>query len=103
MSFDDDEPPERHLPATRADRSYLSVHLLQAVSEEDVWLAGQQSAHTRRAYKRDVAHFVATTNVRSANELRQVNRAVVVAWQTLMKVCGDRPRTIRRRLSARCS
>jgi integrase/recombinase XerD len=97
---DDDEHPKLHLPATRDERSDLSVHLLQAVPEEDVWVAGQQSAHTRRAYKRDVAHFVAAMNVRSADELRQVTRAAVVAWLNLMKARGDRPRTIRRRLSA---
>lgn len=50
----------------------LSVHLLQAVPEEEIWLAGQLSPHTRRAYKRDVAHFVRAMGIRSADELRQV-------------------------------
>jgi hypothetical protein len=36
----------------------LSVELLQSVPEEELWLAGQQSVNTRRAYKQDVAHFV---------------------------------------------
>jgi integrase/recombinase XerD len=78
----------------------LSLQILQSVPEEDVWLAGQLSPHTRRAYKRDVAHFIRTMGVRSAAELRQVNRAAVVAWQNLMKDRGTKPRTIRRRLSA---
>lgn len=77
-----------------------SLHFLQSVPEEEVWLAGQLSPHTRRAYKRDVAHFVRTMGVRSAEELRQVSRAAVVAWQNLMKERGTKPRTIRRRLSA---
>ena len=89
----------KNLPAT-VERSALSVHLLQSVPEEDVWLAGQLSPHTRRAYKQDVAHFVATMGVRSAKELKKVNRAVVVAWQNLMKDDDEKPRTIRRRLSA---
>jgi site-specific recombinase XerD len=76
------------------------MHLLQSVPEEDLWLAGQLSPHTRRAYKRDVAHFVTTMGIRSAEELRQVNRAVVIAWQNRMKERGTKPRTIRRRLSA---
>jgi integrase/recombinase XerD len=38
--------------------------------------------------------------IRSAEELRLVNRAAIVAWQNLMKDRGDKPRTIRRRLSA---
>ena len=84
------EPPERG----------LSVHLLQSVPEEDVWLAGQLSPHTRRAYKRDVAHFVRVMRIQSADELRKVNRAAVVAWQNVMKEHGTKPRTIRRRLSA---
>jgi site-specific recombinase XerD len=80
--------------------SGLSLHLLRSVPEEEVWLAGQLSPHTRRAYKRDVAHFVRTMGIRSAEELRQVNRAAVIAWQNLMKERGTKPRTIRRRLSA---
>jgi integrase/recombinase XerD len=78
----------------------LSLQILQSVPEEEVWLAGQLSPHTRRAYKRDVAHFVRRMGIRSAAELRQVNRAAVVAWQNLMKERGTKPRTIRRRLSA---
>src|SRR4029453_4358026 len=38
--------------------------------------------------------------IRSAAELRKVNRAAVVAWQNLMKERGAKPRTVRRRLSA---
>ena len=79
---------------------WLSLESLQSVPEEDIWLAGQLSQHTRRAYKRDVAHFVRLMNIRSADQLRQVNRAAVVAWQNLMKERGTKPRTIRRRLSA---
>jgi integrase/recombinase XerD len=78
----------------------LSLRFLQSVPEEDLWLAGQLSPHTRRAYKRDVAHFVRTIGIRSADELRQVNRGAVIAWQNLMKERGSKPRTIRRRLSA---
>lgn len=77
-----------------------SLQFLQSVPEEELWLAGQLSPHTRRAYKQDVAHFVAGMGIRSAVELRQVNRAAVIAWQNLMKERGVKPRTIRRRLSA---
>src|SRR5437763_74026 len=38
--------------------------------------------------------------IRSAEELRLVNRAAVVAWQNLMKERATKARTIRRRLSA---
>jgi integrase/recombinase XerD len=91
----------RQLPAAAARvGESVSLQILQSVPEEDVWLAGQLSPHTRRAYKRDVAHFVRTIGIRSADELRLVNRAAVVVWQNIMKERGTKPRTIRRRLSA---
>jgi integrase/recombinase XerD len=89
-----------NLPTPVIERSALSVHLLQSVPEEDVWLAGQLSPHTRRAYRQDVAHFVATMGIKSPEELKQVGRAAVVAWQNAMKDEQAKPRTIRRRLSA---
>src|SRR5262249_49195161 len=89
-----------NLPIAIPTRTDLSVHLLQSVPEEDIWLAGQLSPHTRRAYKRDVGHFIETMSIRSADELRQATRAAVIAWQNDMKERGAKPRTIRRRLSA---
>lgn len=94
---------QRHLsdfPSISAAASGASLQLLQSIPEEEIWLAGQLSPHTRRAYKQDVGHFVRTMRIRSASELRQVNRAAVVAWQNIMKDRGTKPRTIRRRLSA---
>ncbi len=85
--------PEVGLPATTLD-------LLRAVPEEELWLQGQRSAHTRRAYQADVRHFVAALGVRSAEDLRCVGRAAIVHWQRQMEKNGTRPRTIRRRLSA---
>ena len=100
MSVEELEDEKMNLPAPVVEQSALSVHLLQSVPEEDVWLAGQLSPHTRRAYKQDVAHFVATMGIKSAEELKQVGRAAVVAWQNAMKDEQAKPRTIRRRLSA---
>src|SRR3954467_15576768 len=91
---------EQHLPVEAGAGKRLSLHFLQSVPEEEIWLAGQLSPHTRRAYKRDVAHFVQSLTIRSAEELRHVNRAAVIGWQNLMKERGIKPRTIRRRLSA---
>jgi integrase/recombinase XerD len=95
-----EDPKIKNLPAPVVERSSLSVELLQFVPEEDVWLAGQLSPHTKRAYKQDVAHFVATMGIKSADELRLVRRAAVVAWQNAMVDEKAKPRTIRRRLSA---
>lgn len=89
---------QEHLPAISTQT--VSVELLQAVPEEEIWLAGQLSRHTRRAYKQDVAHFIAAMGIKSSEELRQVSRAAVVAWLNDMRDHGEKPRTIRRRLSA---
>ena len=87
--------------ATRPDSPALpSVTLLAAIPEEELWLQGQLSPHTRRAYKEDVHHFMRTLNVRSQGELRQVSRAAVLAWTRRMEAEGAKPRTVRRRLAA---
>ncbi len=80
--------------------SISALDLLHSITEEEIWLAGQLSPHTRRAYKQDVAHFVRTLQIRSSEDLKHVGRAAVVVWQNRMKEQGVRPRTIRRRLSA---
>ncbi len=85
----------------KAQQSSLpSVELLQSVPEEEVWLQGQRSEQTRRAYKLDVAHFIKTLGIRNRTELRKVNRAAVVVWVRSMETEDAMPRTIRRRLSA---
>jgi site-specific recombinase XerD len=101
QSFMSEEKPQHrsHLPQT-IERKNLSLQFLQSIPEEEVWLAGQLSPHTRRAYKADVQHFVRMLRIRSADELRQVSRAAVIHWQNRMKDTGTKPRTIRRRLSA---
>ena len=100
MDIEDLEDRKVNLPTTNVGRSGLSVHLLRSVPEEEIWLAGQLSAHTRRAYKQDVAHFIATMKIKSGDELRLVSRAAVVAWQNEMEKERAKARTIRRRLSA---
>jgi len=77
-----------------------SVELLAAIPEEDLWLQGQLSPHTRRAYKEDVLHFMRCLNITNRDELRQVTRGAVIAWVRAMEPDGAKPRTVRRRLSA---
>ena len=45
------------LAPTPATVETSAVAVLAAVPEEEVWLASQKSARTRRAYRQDVAHF----------------------------------------------
>jgi len=77
-----------------------AVELLKAIPEEDIWLQGQRSPHTRRAYKEDVLHFMRSLGVTTRDELRMVERAAVIAWIRQMEEKNEKPRTIRRRLSA---
>lgn len=44
---------------------------LADIPEEDIWLAKQKSARTRRAYRLDVRHFMATLAISTSDELRQ--------------------------------
>lgn len=76
------------------------LDLLRAIPEERVWLEGQQSPHTRRAYRLDVADFMATVRIRTTADFRKVDRVAVLAWKRSMESAGAKPRTIRRRLSA---
>ena len=77
-----------------------NVAVLATIPEEELWLQGQLSAHTRRAYKEDVRHFMRTLNVTTQDELRQVSRAAVIAWTRKMEAEDAKPRTVRRRLAA---
>src|SRR6202011_3028762 len=54
----------------------------------------------RRAYKNDVAEFVAFTRLRSFAELRGISRAHVIAWRKNLESRHLSPATIRRKLSA---
>lgn len=78
------------------------VDLLAQVPEEEVWLAGQRSDQTRRAYRADVRHFIRTLGVSSSAELYAVTPAAVIQWVRSMEAedPAPRPKTIRRRLSA---
>jgi integrase/recombinase XerD len=77
------------------------MQALAAIPEEEIWLAMQKSARTRRAYRLDVQHFMATLNIATRDELRQVDHRAVIAWEhTMRETEHAAPSTIRRRLSA---
>ena len=74
---------------------------LAEIPEEEVWLASQKSARTRRAYRLDVAHFMRTLGITSSEQLRQVGHRAVIAWERIMREQqGAAASTVRRRLSA---
>jgi len=79
----------------------VSVDVLAAIPEEEVWLASRKSARTRRAYRTDVALFCRTFNITSPEELRKIDHRAVMAWERLMREEeGKEATTVRRRLAA---
>ena len=79
----------------------MSVYVLAAIPKEEVWLASRKSPRTRRAYRTDVAHFMQTFNITSADELRQVDHRAVMAWERVMREEEElEASTVRRRLAA---
>jgi integrase/recombinase XerD len=91
-----------NLPAPRqADRLPSTMAALAAIPEEEIWLQKQKSARTRRAYRRDVAHFLRTLAIATPAELRQVDHKAVIAWERFMRESEHAaPSTVRRRLAA---
>jgi len=88
------------LPADRAKPPTVMERLAE-IPEEEIWLAKQKSARTRRAYRLDVRHFMATLAITTTDELRQADHRGVIAWERHMReVERAAPSTIRRRLSA---
>ncbi len=77
------------------------IEHLADIPEEEIWLAKQKSARTRRAYRLDVQHFMRTLHITSYDELRQVDHRAVIAWERIMREIDEaEPSTIRRRLAA---
>ena len=73
---------------------------LQALPEEEFWLANQNSERTRRAYRNDVAIFVEAFGITTPEQLRQVSHREIIAWKNRMEAQNLKATTIRRRLSA---
>lgn len=95
-----DLPPALPAPVARTGQ-LACLEALSAIPEEEVWLASQKSARTRRAYRQDVAHFMRTLGITSPEQLRQVDHRAVIAWERIMREGGGAaPSTVRRRLAA---
>jgi integrase/recombinase XerD len=74
---------------------------LAAIPEEEIWLAKQKSAQTRRAYRLDVRHFMRALGITTVDALRQVDHRAVIAWERIQREQeGAAPSTVRRRLAA---
>ena len=87
------------VPATPPG-ALATLQLLQAIPEERLWLEGHQSPHTRAAYRTAVAGFMAFLGITTTDELRQVDRAAVLAWKRQLEETKAKPATIRCKLAA---
>jgi hypothetical protein len=82
-------------------RRLSTVERLADIPEEEIWLQKQKSARTRRAYRLDVQHFMATLRIGTVDELRQVDHKAVIAWERYMRETERAASsTIRRGLAA---
>src|SRR5271154_1930898 len=91
------------LPVTRVG-ALSTLDALAAIPEEEIWLAKQKSARTRRAYRHDVRHFMRALGITSTDMLREVDHRAVIAWERMQREQdGAAPSTVRRRLAARSS
>ena len=91
----------RALPVPVARGRVSTITQLAAIPEEEIWLQKQKSARTRRAYRLDVRHFMATLGIGTLDELRQADHKAVIAWERYMReVEHAASSTIRRRLAA---
>ena len=89
------------LAAAAGPGQLAALDVLAAVPEEEIWLASQKSARTRRAYRLDVAHFMRTLGVTTPEQLRPIDHRAVIAWERIMREeQGAAASTVRRRLAA---
>nr|WP_275437555.1 tyrosine-type recombinase/integrase [Roseomonas mucosa] len=90
------------MPVAAGPSSQLApLDALAAIPEEEIWLAKQKSARTRRAYRLDVQHFMRSLGITTQEQLRQVDHRAVIAWERMQREQqGAAPSTVRRRLAA---
>jgi integrase/recombinase XerD len=72
------------VPARRRDQ-LAPLAALAIIPEEDIWLAKQKSAQTRRAYRLDVRHFMQAIGITTTDELRSVDHRSVIAWERMQR------------------
>lgn len=73
---------------------------LAAVPAELEWFANIDNPRTRRAYKGDLQEFMDFASIKSPAEMREVNRAHVIAWRKELEFRKLAGSTVRRKLAA---
>jgi integrase/recombinase XerD len=90
-------PPAALLPHALSSAQFQT---LAEVPPEIEWFANLTNANTRRAYRQDIADFMAFAGLRQPTEFRDITRAHVIAWREQLvgqELAND---TIRRKLAA---
>jgi len=88
------------LPAVRVRLTPAEFAALADVPPEREWLANLTNDKTKRAYKADVAEFIAFTGLKESVDLRSVVRAHVILWRKDMENRKLAKASIRRKLSS---
>jgi len=96
----DDPPAPPMLPAVGRALTAEEFSALADVPPETEWLANITNEKTKRAYRADVAEFMAFARLMRPSELRTVARAHVIAWRRMMEARKLADATVRRKLSA---
>jgi len=96
----EDSPAPPVLPAVRFRLTPAEFAALADVPPEHEWLANLTNEKTKRAYKADVAEFIAFTGLKESADLRSVSRAHVILWRKGMEDRKLAKASIRRKLSA---
>ncbi len=73
---------------------------LAALPPESEWFAGIDNPHTQRAYRSDIADFMAFTGIAVPEEFRIVTRGHVLAWRKSLEDRELAGTTIRRKMAA---
>ena len=87
-------------PATSRALTAPEFQGLAAMPAEMEWFANLDNPRTRRAYKIDVADFMAFVGIQRPEEFRVVTRAHFIVWRRDLEGRGLSAPTIRRKLSA---
>jgi len=90
------------LPEALAPRRLTAVEFqgLAEVPPEAEWFANIDSLQTRRAYKNDLAEFMAFIGISAAGEFAAVTRSHVIAWRKDLEARELAGSTVRRKLAA---
>ena len=78
----------------------LEFEELSSVPPENEWFANIINKNTRRAYKKDVLELFKFLGLDSSDELRDVNRAHIIAWRRYLSDRELAAATIRRKLAS---